>query len=1112
LCPQCDLGNGHGTLGPAQTTGSVSGNSQAASIHVASSAAQATAVGVNGNAGSSAGGSIFFVVSGQPQDIALSVNINFPSGVGQGNFLNVTLLRNNGGIGAIHVDGTGQKGSLPKGPFDPATYELRFRGDSRTSSQIPSVSFSVDISVDTRGAQPGFHWINPNGGDFSTAVNWNPVGVPGAGDTTIFDLPGTNVVTVQANNETVSQVLLNHQMSIALNGSLQGGLLIADGGGNLTLQAGATLSTPGGGVVNDNATVSLAGAGTRWTSTGLVQFGGFGPGSGMGPGLVSVLQNAVLDAQTSIDLGNGSDVQLGVTGTLEVRAGGVAQTPLCTVNDGQLSILDGGSMQLTDGTILQGRIDVSGEGASSSRLDVGHNLSIGNSATGGPINGSGSLLIEDGGTVRAARVFVGDLTQGNFESVVISGAGTSGNASSLITAGESATLTVAGTAALQGTEVRVIDGGLLSTSNDNEIGFLDLPGRVLVHGKSAIQPSTWASTSGVSIGSRGIPSDLVIEDGGRVTMTQLVELGPDARTLGRVMVSGSDSSFSTSTINVGENGDGELKLSDGARASATEGKVGVKLDTGLGTGLVTIEGTPLSSSEWHVTGDCEVGVGEPGTVKLLGTTLGPFSVGGATLAVDGTLTVNTMGQVLGNGTLTTSQRLVNGGLISPGLSPGVIVLNGDYEQTSAGILRVEAAGLNSGQFDIFTITGNATLGGALDVRFLNGYVPKTGDVLPFLHVEGAVNGDFAHVIFSNLSPGFNFKSEIVNGSYQITALNDGVPLPIKGRFRGLLQSNPPSNEGAGLFSIKVNARGGFSVRGVLGGTGFSFHGAFDERRTFTKTISRKDQPPLVIELEANTDTGELLVTGEISSGGISIPVSAELGTSFNRGNPAPQAGRYTMVMEPDANSTDSPQADGVGTVRVDTSGKLRFAGVLADGTPVSQGAVLSADGEWPLYLTLYKKKGSISGEIVFRDVPESDFDGSLAWSKPPRLRDEFYPDGFFTTLSATGSTYVAPGVGITALDFASGGNAMLSGGDLGAPFTKAVTLAPPAQFTVIDPGAELLSLSANSVTGTLGGKFKHPVSARVTPLRGVLFQKQNFGAGFFLGIGHAGSLEINPSP
>jgi hypothetical protein len=375
-----------------------------------------------------------------------------------------------------------------------------------------------------------------------------------------------------------------------------------------------------------------------------------------------------------------------------------------------------------------------------------------------------------------------------------------------------------------------------------------------------------------------------------------------------------------------------------------------------------------------------------------------------------------------------------------------------------------------------------------------------------------VSGDFAQVTFSSLAPGFNFKTEIVNGTYQITALNDGVPLPIKGRFRGLLQSNPPSNEGAGFFSIKVNVRGGFSVRGVLGGTTFSFHGAFDEKRTFTKTILRKGQPPLVIELEADASNDVRLVTGEISSGGISIPILAELGTSFNRANPAPQAGRYTMLMEPNANSTDSPRADGVGTVRVGMSGRLRFAGALADGTPVSQGTVLSAHGEWPLYLALYDKKGSISGEIVFRDQAGSDADGALVWSKPPRSPDKFYPDGFSTTLSAIGSAYAAPAAGFTALDFANGGSATLTGDDLTAPFTKALTLAPPARFTVLDPGTELLSLRSNPAAGTLKGKFVHPVSAQVTPFRGVLFQKQNFAAGFFLGIEQAGSLEIDPNP
>src|SRR5437879_11347487 len=87
---------------------------------------------------------------------------------------------------------------------------------------------------------------------------------------------------------------------------------------------------------------------------------------------------------------------------------------------------------------------------------------------------------------------------------------------------------------------------------------------------------------------------------------------------------------------------------------------------------------------------------------------------------------------------------------------------------------MEAAGLNDGQFDVLHVTGSASLGGMLEVRFLNGYLPKTGDVMPFLKLDGAVTGSFGQIIFPQLAPGFQFKTEIVNGSFKLTALNNAV--------------------------------------------------------------------------------------------------------------------------------------------------------------------------------------------------------------------------------------------------------------------------------------------------------------------------------------------------
>ena len=63
----------------------------------------------------------------------------------------------------------------------------------------------------------------------------------------------------------------------------------------------------------------------------------------------------------------------------------------------------------------------------------------------------------------------------------------------------------------------------------------------------------------------------------------------------------------------------------------------------------------------------------------------------------------------------------------------------------------------------------------LEVRFLNGFLPLNGQVFRLFRVDGLLSGDFAEIIFPDLRSGFQFRKEVVNGYYQITALSDGAP-------------------------------------------------------------------------------------------------------------------------------------------------------------------------------------------------------------------------------------------------------------------------------------------------------------------------------------------------
>jgi len=256
-----------------------------------------------------------------------------------------------------------------------------------------------------------------------------------------------------------------------------------------------------------------------------------------------------------------------------------------------------------------------------------------------------------------------------------------------------------------------------------------------------------------------------------------------------------------------------------------------------------------------------------------------------------------------------------------------------------------------------------------------------------------------------------------------------------------------------------------------------------------------------------------LVIGTITDGEHTIPISTDRTNAFNaKTNPASQAGKYTAVLQFDSAAADAPKANGIGAVAVGKSGAIRFVGVLPDGTRLSQSTVVSESGEWPLYVLLYKKQGSLFGILQFSDQPGSDFAGTLRWSRPPAAGGNLSTPGFLASLPTLGSRYVAPPERPAVLNFPNGGTATLRNPDLTTVLTKNLMLTPSNRFVVTDPGADKFSLTVKTSSGFLSGRFSHPTTGLSTKLQGVAFQKQNFGSGFFLNSGTPGSFEVTSNP
>src|SRR4029450_2267956 len=101
-------------------------------------------------------------------------------------------------------------------------------------------------------------------------------------------------------------------------------------------------------------------------------------------------------------------------------------------------------------------------------------------------------------------------------------------------------------------------------------------------------------------------------------------------------------------------------------------------------------------------------------------------------------------------------NVTNRGTVSPGDAPGTLTINGTYTQYVA--LMIQIAGMNTGDFSVLNVLGNANLSGFLDPVLLSGFVPTIGDSFIFLNYA-SLTGGFSHI----LHPVFNNGTEQWSG-------------------------------------------------------------------------------------------------------------------------------------------------------------------------------------------------------------------------------------------------------------------------------------------------------------------------------------------------------------
>lgn len=332
-------------------------------------------------------------------------------------------------------------------------------------------------------------------------------------------------------------------------------------------------------------------------------------------------------------------------------------------------------------------------------------------------------------------------------------------------------------------------------------------------------------------------------------------------------------------------------------------------------------------------------------------------------------------------------------------------------------------------------------------------------------------------------------------------------IAVAGTYNGLCHEAATNRHASsGLLAIKTTPLGGYSGRLNLGGARHSFSGQFSADGQATNILTRAGSTnTFTIALAIDLTGGSDQILGGITDGEWTSEIRCDR-QLFSSANPAPQAGRYTVIIPgDDALAAEQPGGASFGIVNVSTTGRVKLGATLADGTRLSQSAALSKDGYWPLYAPLYGNQGSVISWVSFTSTGESDFAGLFSWFKPAIPGAKFYSAGFAIDQNLAGSRYAAPTNSADPILNFSAGRVRFSAGNLAASFENEVSL---ADNKLTNLGTNKLTLSINRSSGLLTGSVTPPGATTSIPFRGVIDQNLNQGWGFFLGTNQSGRVRL----
>jgi T5SS/PEP-CTERM-associated repeat protein len=279
--------------------------------------------------------------------------------------------------------------------------------------------------------------------------------------------------------------------------------------------------------------------------------------------------------------------------------------------------------------------------------------------------------------------------------------------------------------------------------------------------------ATWFLNGGLTVGDRG-QGELMIVEGGYLFVNASIQLvvGRSQGGVGTVSVDGASTEIFApgSFIIVGADGTGTVNVTNGGTVIGSFDSVGPK-------GTVRID-----NAKWD-------------TKDFIIRNMGKVTLNNGTIEADDTFNLNFGGRLEGTGYVDTPEATLDG-TIAPGVQVdapkgpqqasaiGTLTFGGNVDFGSA-TLEIEVGGLAEGSYDVIHATGAVNLQNATVVfSFVDGFLPQTGDTVPYLMADAGVTIDNLAMEFEGVAEGFQFEVREENGMLVFEALNDAQPEPV----------------------------------------------------------------------------------------------------------------------------------------------------------------------------------------------------------------------------------------------------------------------------------------------------------------------------------------------